>query len=101
MCLNSPDECRSRLSDDDWNSLEQVIETFYPGFRERLFEMCKMNIQDFHVCMLTKIGISPSNIAMLTNRSREAITACRRRLYVKAFGKKGTPKDWDVAVLSL
>ena len=60
-----------------------------------------MNEHEYHVSLLIKIGLQPSVIAVLTAHSRESITATRRRLFLKAFGKKGAPKDWDEFILSL
>ena len=57
-----------------------------------------MNTQEYHICLLLKCNISPSNIALLTNRSKEAITAARRRLYERAKGEKGTPSNWDLII---
>ena len=47
------------------------------------------------------MGISLTNIAHFVNLSKEAITASRRRMYIKAFNKKGKPSDWDKIIDSL
>lgn len=60
-----------------------------------------MNEYEHRVSLLIKIGIQPSVIAELTAHSRESVSATRRRLFEKAFEKKGTPKDWDEFIMSL
>lgn len=51
--------------------------------------------------MLLKLGVSPVHIAKFTHRTKEAISASRRRMYEKTFKKKGTPAEWDNIVQSL
>lgn len=60
-----------------------------------------MNEHEYHVSLLIKIGLQPSIIAILAAYSRESITATRRRLFLKASGKKGAPKDRDEFILPL
>ena len=98
--LNTPN-ISVRLSDEDWNQLSELLEKTFPLFHKRLFDLCKLNEHEYHVSMLIKIGLAPSAIATLTLHSRESVTATRRRLYEKAFGKKATPKDWDDIIMSL
>jgi hypothetical protein len=45
--------------------------------------------------------MKPSDIARITIRSDEAITSTRRRLYERAFGRKGKPSDWDEVIKML
>lgn len=90
-----------KLSVQDWEELKNAINITYPHFDERLRELCTINEQDFKMCLLLKIGIRPIDIAGFTNRSKEAITSARRRLYNKAFDAKGTPQDWDEIIKSL
>lgn len=98
--LNTPSD-NKRLNDDEWQQLAHTIDRIYPLFHQRLFDLCKVNEQEYHVSMLIKVGFPPTAIAALTTHSRESVTATRRRLYEKAFGRKGTPKDWDDIILSL
>ena len=89
------------LNDDEWEQLHQTVNAIYPNFREKLMSLTAMNDHEYHVCLLLKIGIKPSDMAMLTAHSRESVTASRRRLYEKAMKKTGKPSDWDVLVTLL
>lgn len=100
MTVNAPDTGHS-LGDSEWEELERTVEGVYPKFRQRLVELCKINVQELRVSLLVKVGMAPSAIAMLTHHSKESVTATRRRLFEKAFGRKGSPKDWDDFILSL
>ena len=99
MKLNGADS--TNMSDSDWDSLEQTILAAYPSFRQRLYDLCRLSPHDYHVCLLLKIGIKPSDIARLTIRSDGAISSTRRRLFQRAFGRKGTPAEWDEVIKTI
>lgn len=96
----TPKEKVRCLTDKEWVELCKAIDTFYPEFKKRLYGIYPLKMQEYHICILIKLEISPIIIAALTAHSKESITATRRRLYYKSFGQKGTPKDWDEFVLS-
>jgi len=89
------------LTDNEWDELSNAIDQSYPDFKKQLFSFYPLKMHEYHICMLIKLKISPVIIASLTAHSKESITATRRRLYYKSFGKEGSPKDWDNFVLSI
>lgn len=89
------------MNDADWQQLEQVVNSVYTNFTERLFSLYRMSDQDYHVTLLIKIRVAPKDIAILTIHSKESVASTRSRLYQKVFGRKGSSKDWDDFVLSL
>lgn len=84
-----------------WEELETRINDIHNGFINKLSEICKLNTFEKQVCLLLKINTTPTHIAKLTNHSKEAVSATRRRLYKKFFGQKGTPQQWDDFISSL
>lgn len=88
-------------TDDDWQSLIDAVRQSYPQFSSRLFSLCKVSSHEYHVCLLLKAGFEPVRIANLTLRSKAAVSTVRSRLYEKAFGKKGSAKDWDEVIRTL
>ena len=92
---------RKKLSAKDWLVLDTEVNDRYPGFKERILELCKISELEYHVCLLLKINISPKNISILTSRTKSSISAIRKRLYLKAFGKEETPEKWDEYIRSL
>lgn len=88
-------------TDEEWDALDQTVNEIWPDFTHKLSELCKMSLQEQRVCMLLKMGISPSGIAKLTARTKQSITAVRTRLYSKTFGQSGMAKDWDEFIESL
>ena len=89
------------MGDADWNKLEQVVNSVYTGFTERIYSLYRLTDQDYHVSLLIKIHIQPKDIATLTAHSKESIATTRSRLYLKVFGKKGSSKDWDDFLMTL
>lgn len=89
------------LDDEDWHRLEDAVAEAFPGWTGRLQEFCRLTAQERHVTLLLKVGIPPMGIALLTAHSKQSVTNTRSRLYQKAFGRKGTPAQWDEFVQSL
>ena len=90
------------LKGKDWLRIEGEIEALSPGFREKLQTLYPHFSEfEYHLCLLIRLGIRPSDMAALTAHTKESVTAARRRMYEKVFRKKGTPSDWDEIVLSL
>ena len=88
-------------SDADWKSLADAVNLAYPKFTPRLLSLCRMTSHEYHVCLLLKAGFEPVRMATLTLRSKAAVSTVRSRLYEKAFGKKGSAKDWDEVIRTL
>ena len=57
--------------------------------------------QEMRITLLIKAGIAPADIARLTSRSKQSVSSTRSRLFLKAFGRKGTPAEWDEFVMSV
>ena len=89
------------MNDHDFVELNQVVNSVYTNFTERLYSLCKLSNHEFRVCLLVKVRVQPKDIATLTAHSKEGIAITRSRLYQKVFGKKGSSKEWDDFVLSL
>lgn len=97
--LSDPDA--KPLTESQWDELAEAINTVYPNFTSRLFEFTNMSAQDYHVCLLLKLDIPPVGIATLTAHTKQAVSNTRSRLYGKAFGRKGSPAEWDQLIHSL
>ena len=91
----------NRMSNKHWEQLSDAVNEVYPNFNSRLNDLCRMNQFTTRICHLIKIGVSPKDMAILTNHSASAITSVRKRLYEKAFNRKGTPSDWDEIVRAI
>lgn len=95
-------EKNENLSETEWDELDNVVNSVYENYTEKLHNIYnRMSSFEYRVCLLIKINISPVNISHLTNHSKESISSVRRRLYYKAFNRKGSPADWDEIISSL
>ena len=82
-------------SEEEWQRFQAMIDTHCDGFSQRLASVYKLSTQELRVCLLLKANFKPSEIAVLTVHSKEAITSTRRRLYRKLTGTDGTPEMLD------
>lgn len=83
----------------DWNQLETAVLQFFPSFKQEIQKFVKLSEFEYLVCLLVKATFTPSQMSVLTMKSKESITSTRRRLYEKAFHEKGKPADWDQFLL--
>lgn len=95
------DSAPKPLNDEDWHILADTIGKTHPQFQQRLLEFHRLSPQEWRITLLIKAGITPADIARLTARSKQSVSSTRSRLYEKAFGRKGTPAQWDEFILSL
>ena len=89
------------MTTEDWQQLEALFAQSLPHFLPRLQEFCQLSLQERRVSMLLRLGITPMDIGQLTAHSKQSVTNTRSRLFEKAFGRKGSPADWDQLVSSL
>lgn len=98
--LNSPDKSK-HMSDEEWDMLKTAVNCSYPGFDEKLSDLCKMSLPDYRICLLLKAGIQLKDIANLACLSPSGVTSVRSKLYQRAFGEKKSAEEWDKIILSL
>ncbi len=89
------------LKQEEWDKLETQMKKDCPAFFRKLAEMGQLSEIELRVCMLIKLGIPPSAIAIHTYREHSSISTIRSRLYYKLFGKKGSPRELDEFVHKL
>ncbi len=89
------------IKEDEWEQIERDVNDAYPFFNDRLLDLGQLNETERRVCLLLKMEVSSTDIAMLIGRTPAAITLARKRLYMKCFGQKGSAAEWDEYVKSL
>lgn len=89
------------LKEDDWHNIESQIKKVYPGFRSQLRNLQAMSELEYQVCMLIKLRIAPSDMAVVLARDASTISTVRSRLYKKVFDRKGGARKWDEFILSI
>ena len=89
------------LKKEDWLSIESRIKKVFPGFSSQLRNLHAMSELEYQVCLLIKLRVAPSNMAVVLARDASTISTVRSRLYKKVFGQKGGTKEWDEFILSI
>lgn len=89
------------LQDSHWKDLEKTVNEIYPNFTNNLNSFYEVSDHELKVCLMVKIGISPTYIAKFTNHSKEAINSTRGRLYAKVFKKSASSPKWDDFIKTL
>ncbi len=84
-----------KLSAEEWNQLEQATEQVFPHFVSRLLSLAKLTTDELHICILIKLGIPVSDIAILVHKSQGAISHSRKRMWEKMTGQEGTAGQMD------
>lgn len=89
------------MTSQDWDQVRTLLDESFPSFLTTLCELRHLNETDMQICMLLKFDLSPASIAKLIGRDKSTVTAARKKLFMKTFGKEGRAKDWDMYILSL
>lgn len=89
------------LKADVWEDLAQGFRLYLPTFEKTITDFHPLSETEWKVCMLLKLGFSPSDLSILIGKSPSGISSIRSRLYEKAFHKKGAPTDWDAFIYSI
>ena len=89
------------LKTADWKLIEERLLRTFPTFRDSLYSLYSLSETEYHICMLIKLEVSPSNMAKLMATGTSTISQSRLRMQQKVFNGQGTAKDWDNYVLSL
>ncbi|MCQ2258003.1 MAG: hypothetical protein MJZ41_08440 [Bacteroidaceae bacterium] len=89
------------LKSSDWKFIEERFAEQLPSFKDSLYELINLSDTEYHVCLLIKLEVAPSNMAKLMAMSNSSVSQIRLRLQHKVFDNKGTAKDWDKFVMSL
>ena len=86
-----------------WNDMEVLIEKISPGFKYRLLILTdgKLTAAELKVALLIKLGFSPSQTAILINRSKNTVSSQRASLAKKIMGAKQSSKMIDPIIASL
>ena len=80
-----------------WNELEITLLKFYPDFKSNLQVLLRgrLSLSELQTSILIKYGVSPSQMAILLNRSKNTIVSRRNTIGLKMFDEKMPPKIID------
>lgn len=90
-----------RLTTNEWNELDSQVNQVYVGFTNKLVGLHHMSDVEYRICLLIKLGVTPTDMATQFCKATSTISATRMRLYQKVFHRKGSAHDWDEFILTL
>ena len=86
----------------EWRELERVIRIFDADFLPKLEGLpYSWKSSERLLCLLLRVGFTPSQIGVLLGRPVQTITTMRRRLAERLLDNLKTPKGWDDFICSL
>lgn len=100
-CMLDKIKSFSKLNSQEWQDIEAVINANYPDFKERLYDVYDLSSYEYQLCMLIKMDVPPSSMAILTSHTLSAVSQARKRLFKKYFREEGTGEQWDEFIRSL
>lgn len=99
--INNRLQEKTPLKQNDWEIIETELNSLFTDFSSRVSALLKMSEQEFHICLLIKADVKTNDIAVLTSRTKQAISNAKSRMYQKAFKVKGTADEWDKVIFNL
>ena len=91
--LTTPKE---KMSKNDWEQLRKMIDEKIPSFYSTMNgHRGRIDLLDYHVCILVRLYFTNGNIAFLTGNQPNTISMKRKRLLQKVFGIEGPPELFD------
>ncbi|MGM9704344.1 MAG: hypothetical protein ACI3YZ_12480 [Prevotella sp.] len=89
------------LSDNEKLELKEYFDKKNPNFHIILNTNCSLSDKEFLVCILTRMGFSPSDIQNLIGISSAYASTIRKRLAQKVFNESLTPKQFDERIKNI
>lgn len=86
-----------------WMEIERTVMSASPHFREhlQLLAGCKLKNQDYHVALLIRCGVTPSQMTVLLGRTKGTISYRRRHLCELVMGDSSDSPSIDSIIRSI
>ena len=86
-----------------WQDLKKLAGEVWPGLQDRLNMLAGSRIKekDYRLCLLIKLGFSPTDITVLSGRTKGTISSRRARLCKEILGENAGANGFDIVILSL
>lgn len=83
---------QEKITTADWLNLEETIESLVYGFASL---KQKLNVKEYHICLLVKLHFTPSSISAFVGTSLSDVSVSRQRMLAKVCGYSGKAKEFD------
>ena len=93
---------KAKMIRKDWADLDKMIDKVIPLLYNAITKNCpKISEDDYRICLLTRIYLSPSEISALTDIKLPTLTMRRIRLLKDIFNVTGKAEDFDKRILKI
>lgn len=90
---------KEKMDKEDWTELEEMLESYIPSFKPLLKE--RLNETSYRICLLVRMEIPTSTMALLLGLSASAISKYRKDMLMRLCKKSGKPKEFDKYILQI
>ena len=102
MLLIGSNKLREIVTNTEWKEVEELFDCYLPRFYSVFHSPHYMtNDEDYHLCMLIRLGFKPKEISNLTGHSSQMITNIRSRLMQRVFNIDGGAKEFDKILMCI
>lgn len=90
------------LSDAAWDELDSFVNELIPGFKASLYGISKLSKQDYHLCLLIRLGgLSGTDMATVMGRTKSAVSKAKTKLQERFIGSGREAGNLDDFIASL
>lgn len=94
-------ENTEKVAEEDWNSLEEILARYLPGFKKWLDANLQRGELDYRICMLIRLHFAPMSISRLLDKSPQFLYSRRKKLHKDLFDTNGKPEEFDLKILKI
>ncbi len=89
------------LSNAEFQMLDNTVNQLVKDFKVKLYNMSKLSIQEYHICLLIRMRLSVVETSQLIGLTTSAVSVARKRLYKKMTNEEGTGAQLDKMINDL
>lgn len=82
-----------QLSEDDWDTIHNLIYEYLPGFYDFSISRLKINSTEHHICILLRLHFKAGEIANMLSVTPPFISKASTNILMNLYDKKGSSKE--------
>ena len=82
-----------QLSEDDWDTIHNLIYEYLPGFYDFSISRMKLNSTEHHICILLRLHFKAGEIANMLSVTPPYISKASTNILMNLYDKKGSSKE--------
>lgn len=98
---NYAENRRTKPNEEDWEKLIRMVEDTLPSFKPIVRGKSRVEGDDYRVCVLVRLGFTPTKVCSVTEKNYDYVTKVRKRLLKKIFHIDGHAKDFDSMIMNI